>query len=393
MKIALFVLLGPASTVAVLAAEEQVSVADYNRQTVYHSPETPGYTCWTGAWVMPDKSLMISFTQATGPAEGRPRVPDEIARKLTWPPKGHPNYDMTGLDLRNVHLRSFNGGETWTQVSADPFRSCMNGCTGQCETALSDGTVIRGVWGHYLPYDPKLPKTGYLQRSLDGTKTWGPPEVLLDPLKQSAWPKRIRRLRDGTLIVIGGIANVPANSLTRAEYCKILQPLLIVSRDEGKTWSPPIPVVPSRHRENWGGEEFDAAELPSGDLLCVFRRRNPDGPGEVRWQGRLKKDGPAWLPQTVGPAPFPHSGHPELLATSQGIVLHLATSGVHWTNDAGQTWHRLDVPGTCYYPRAVQSADGRIHVFGHVGGDNAYGSVDQSIVMDRFRLVVASSSE
>ena len=196
------ILLGLVSSVAVFAEEKpasaedrQVLVAEYNRQTVYHSPETPGFTCWTGAWVMPDNSLMISFTQATGPIEGRPRVPDEIAARLCWPPKGHPNYDMTGLDMRNVHLRSFDGGDTWTRASADPFRSCMNGCTGQCETALADGTVIRGVWGHYLPYDPKLPKTGYLQRSRDGTKTWGPPEVLLDPARQSAWPKRIRRLR------------------------------------------------------------------------------------------------------------------------------------------------------------------------------------------------------
>ena len=188
------------------------------------------------------------------------------------------------------------------------------------------------------------------------------------------------------------MANVPANSVTRAEYGKILQPLLIVSRDEGKTWSQPMPVVPAKHRENWGGEEFDAAELPDGDLLCVFRRRNPGGPGEVRWQGLLKKDGDGWVPQNVGPAPFPHSGHPELLTTREGIILHLATSGVHWTEDAGQSWHRLDVPGTHYYPRAVQAANGRIYVFGHVGGDNAYGSADQSIMMDRFRLVVERSS-
>ena len=31
------------------------------------------------------------------------------------------------------------------------------------------------------------PKTGYLERSSDGTKTWGKPEVLLDAAKYSAW--------------------------------------------------------------------------------------------------------------------------------------------------------------------------------------------------------------
>jgi len=34
----------------------------------------------------------------------------------------------------------------------------------------------------------------------------------------------------------------------------------------------------------------------------------------------------------------------------------------------------------------VVAPDGRIFVFGHVGGDNAYGATDQSIVMDSFRL-------
>ena len=67
-------------------------------------------------------------------------------------------------------------------------------------------------------------------------------------------------------------------------------------------------------------------------------------------------------------------------------ILHAATSGIHWTTDAGTTWTRLDVPGTSYYPQALERPDGEIMIFGHIGGDDAYGSVDQSVVMDRFRL-------
>ena len=76
----------------------------------------------------------------------------------------------------------------------------------------------------------------------------------------------------------------------------------------------------------------------------------------------------------------------EVLATHEGPILHVAASGIHWTNNAGKNWSRLDIPGSNYYPRSVQSGDGRIFVFAHVGGDNAYGKVDQSIVMDSFRL-------
>ncbi len=375
------------SAVGVCADDAQFSAVEYARRTIYHSPQTPGFTSWAGAWTMPDGSLMVSFTQATGLVDGRRRAPKEVQHRLSWPPRGRPGYDMTGLDLRNVHLRSADTGKTWKKVSADPFKSCMNGITGEAQTALPDGTIIRGVWGYYLPYNPELPKTGYLQRSTDGSKTWGKPEVLLDSAKYSAWPKRLRVLRDGRLIAIGGVAHVPANSRTRAEYNGLFEPLLMVSSDHGQTWAGPISVVPAKHRKNWGGEEFDAAELPSGDLLCVFRRINPEGGGEVRWQGLLKKIGDTWTPGDVGPAPFPHSGHPDLLATREGPILHVATNGIHWTSNAGQRWHKLDVPGTAYYPRAVQAADGRIFVFGHIGADDAYGKRDQSIVMDSFRLV------
>ncbi|MBS0664307.1 MAG: exo-alpha-sialidase [Verrucomicrobia bacterium] len=375
------------AVLATAAGAVEVTAIDARHTTLYHSPEHPGYTCWTGAWLMPDGDVMVAFTQATGPRHGRMQAPPELLRQMSWTAE----YDMTGLDLRNVHLRSHDGGRTWTQVSADAFESPMNGISGDCETALPDGTVVRGVWGQYLPYNPELPKTGYLQRSRDGTRTWGPPEVFLDPKRYVTWPKRLRVLRDGRLLLVGGVERVPVDGRARIGDPRHLEPLLAVSSDGGHTWSEPIDLLPPEAKTKpWGGEEYDAAELPNGDLLCVFRRPDPDQTPrrEVRWQGVLRKHGATWVPGWVAPAPFPHSGHPELLATREGVVLHLATTGIHWTADAGQSWHALDLPGTAYYPRSVQLADGRILVVGHVGRDDPYGKVDQSIVLDSFRLVV-----
>jgi hypothetical protein len=309
-----------------------------------------------------------------------------VREKLDWPPAGMPGYDMTGLEMRNVHLRSSDSGKTWEQVSADAFKTCMN-AVAEGETALADGSILRGEWGYYLPYDPELPQTGFLERSTDGTKTWGKPQVILDPAKYTAWPKRIRQLKDGRIIITGGLAYVPANSRTRSEYSKLFEPLLVVSKDNGKTWSAPIAVVPEAYRSNWSDEEYDAAELPSGDLLCVFRRYVKEVKHEERWQGVLKKSGDTWTAaDDVRQAPFPHSGHPELLATREGPILHVATSGIHYTTDAGKTWRKLNVPGSGYYPRAVQTRDGRIYVFAHIGSDDPYGKIDQSIIMDSFRL-------
>lgn len=366
------------NTTGAAAGGPGFTAVDHARSTIYHSPQTPGYTCWTGAWTMPNGDLMVSFTQATGPVNGRPKAPPEVMKRLSW----YPQYDMTGLDLRNVHLRSADGGKTWKKVSEDRFKSPMNGVSGECEMALPSGTVLRGVFGFYLPYDPELPQTGYFQRSSDGTTSWGGPEVPLDPGQQTAWPRRLRLLRDGRLLALWGVARMPAKEITRTQFNKLVAPRMMVSADDGKTWSPLIEILPAEHRQNWGGEEFDAAELSNGDLLCVFRK----GGEQVRWQGVLKKTGKTWKPGKVAPSVLPHSGQPELLATREGPILHVATSGVSWTTDAGTSWQKLNVPGAMYYPRSVQAKDGTVYFFGHVGGDNSYGSVDQAIVMDSFRL-------
>ena len=376
-KVAVFLIAAMMAT----GRADEYSAIEHQRQTIYHSPQTPGFTSWVGAWTMPDDSLMVSFAQATGPVEGRPRAPKEVQYKLAWPPDGHPGYDMTGLDMRNVHLRSADAGETWVQVSADSFKSCMNGVTNEAQTALADGTVLRGVFGFYLPYDPDLPQTGFLQRSSDGAKTWGKPEVPIDAAKFSTWPRRLRVLRDGRIVFLAGVTQAPAGSQTRAEFSKEVEPALLVSSDQGRTWKGPLPATLAEQRGGWT-EEFDIAELANGDLLAVFRRADHT----QRWQSTLRKSGDTWTAQEARPSALPHSGQPELLGTREGPILHVATNGIHWTSDAGENWHKLDLPGSAYYPRSVQTKDGRILVFGHVGGDDAYGDSDQSIVIDSFRL-------
>ena len=76
-----------------------------------------------------------------------------------------------------------------------------------------------------------------------------------------------------------------------------------------------------------------------------------------------------------------------MLAAREGVALHLATSGISWTADAGKTWHDLDIGGTGYYPRSLQLPDGRIFCVAHRGGDDPYdGSADQEILAMTFRL-------
>ena len=78
------------SAIGVRADEAQFSAVEHTRKTIYHSPQKPGFTSWAGAWTMPDGNLMVCFTQATGPVDGRPRAPKEVQRQLSWPPRGRP---------------------------------------------------------------------------------------------------------------------------------------------------------------------------------------------------------------------------------------------------------------------------------------------------------------
>ena len=164
---------------------------------------------------------------------------------------------------------------------------------------------------------------------------------------------------------------------------------LWVSKDPaGKAWSDPLYLAPEStpHR----CEEWDAAELGNGDLLAVLRTQTYDAIGQCtsqeRHQTTLTKKGDTWEPGSIVAAPFPHSGHPELLPTREGVILHVASSGISWTADRGATWTKLDCPGTAYYPHAVQLDDGAILAVSHVGSDDPYGKTDQAIVLDRFRL-------
>ena len=189
------------------------------------------------------------------------------------------------------------------------------------------------------------------------------------------------------------MSRVPAGR-TWLEYYKVMDPLLLISDDNGKTWGPPIQVIPEKNRKGWACEECDAVELPNGDLFWVFRRSVPedaDKPLNQRrhtyWQGVTEKHGDTWTPKWVGPSPFPNLGLPSLVATRQGVIL-LVNAG-QWTADAGKTWHPVkNMPARAYYPKGIQLADGRILVFAHVGSDDPYGIVDQSIVMDSVRLKI-----
>jgi len=118
----------------------------------------------------------------------------------------------------------------------------------------------------------------------------------------------------------------------------------------------------------------------------MMRTSDPGDPDvQVRRQALLRRDGEVFRLDPSRPSPFPHSGHPELLATREGLVLNIATTGTQWTADGGESWHELPLRSPSY-PVALQDADGVVRIFGHRGFDDDFGERDQAIEMTSFRM-------
>ena len=364
------------------------------------------YTQFAGAWLSADgQSFTHAFTELTGPTSPYGQSRSTQGRSYAQ------------ATVSSVYRKSTDGGATFTQTKDCEYIGEPYGFTQQPTIALrahpSNGnqadTLLRRINGEDLntPGSYAGPRTAFLQRRAPGASGWSDLPtpygggIVLDPSRYTYQFSRILRLNDGRLVATGNFWRAAAgtrNSGVPNEW------LLMVSSDEGATWRNALTVPADAPPAN----EWDIAEIPGGggDLLAVMRTG-----GQIRMQVRLTKgaagrstntgtsnDSDGWVMQSAQSAPFPHSGHPELLAarvgsdTSPSVILHLATTGAHYTSDGGATWNPLPFDGglgyaTNYYPHAVQTADNVIHVFSHRGGDYPYRpDVAEAVIYDRFSL-------
>ncbi len=348
----------------------RVKASEFTTQAIYHSPETPGYTAWCSLWRTPQDKLRVAFQQVTGPVE------DWTKRKNVTVILGSADEAATWTAIREVPART-SAASDGNKIYAAPGSSSF---CGHGLAALPDGTLVTGLWP-----SPKE-KSGYIQRSTDEGQTWSAPIHLRDPEIYKVYPTQIHPLRDGRLVLVAGTVKQ-----ADAKTAKFLLKEVFESRDAGKTWSH-LWTMPA---EVGLCEESDFVELDGGkdggDLLFMHRAEHYDGDKYIdsnRLQNIFRRKGDGW---EIGPCtavPMPHSGFPELLKTREGSILHIGTDGVWQTNPDLHTWTRLELPGSPYYPRATQLKDGRILVVGHVGGDDEYGKVNQTIVQQTFRLTV-----
>jgi hypothetical protein len=353
------------------SAPVDVQVSDFEQKTIYHLPPDPAnpgvlpYTAWAGLWKLPNGTVQCDFVQATGPT--------------------------SSPVITNPVLQTSDAGRTWTRVVGDVPSGYSHGMA-----VLADGTLVRPAEVDVFGPSSGLPNILQrrdpimgVQRSTDGGVTWSEPIQLVPASQyQRVVPTVIKPLSDGRLICMAGLVakNVPAD-----QWMANIVKTMFVSSDGGKTWGTPITLVPLSAAYC---EESNFVELPTRDLLWIHRGENR---GQIRVQSISRRSGDTFVSEPATSSPLPAGGFPCDLMTRDGAILDLGPLGSHWSGDMGQTWHDLTVNGnalcTTYYPEAVQAADGTIIVVGHVGSDNSYGTADQSIVMQSFRLNVVHAPE
>jgi hypothetical protein len=370
---------GPSLESPIAAFSFGGNVLNYQAKGIYHN-DLGGYSAWVGLWKMPGGRIQCDFTQIMGP--------------VTAPVWNAPI------------LESSNNGGSWSMVNSDlPVTLAYKNprCPGYYQSAPNAGrgmwvaddgqTMVRPVWNQG---DDGFAH-GYLQRSTNGGQTWSSPINVPAGSYGSFsafYPTSIKQvtLGDGNPALVLAAGCCPS-SYTGSNLCASLMKEMFISTDQGQTWGSPIELMPP---STGLCEESDFVQLPNGNLMWLHRTEHFDSNGNYLYTDRMEsistRAGTTFVSQPAYNVPFPHSGAPFELMTREGIILDLCTTGSHWSADNGVTWNSLLVNGsplaTYYYPKAVQTADGTIVVVGHTGGDDMYGTVDQTIMQQTFRLSV-----
>ena len=250
-------------------------------------------------------------------------------------------------------LRSSDQGKTWSNPAlvVDTAEDDRDPHV----TQLANGDLLVSFFDSvYYAEDGKRKRRAatYVVRSTDGGKTWGKPEVVTTPYKDTAGIGR-------RIFVSGPVAQLKGSHVVLPIYYEPQAghyiTSVIHSDDFGHTWTKASPVDPEASLEfSYGFCEASIARVSDGRLIILMR------PG--MHQAYSSDEGHTWTKATR----LPHRGDaPTVMLTSKKMLLvahrHPGTA-VTISADDGATWGRpyqIDTVGGAY-PGLVELEDGSI---------------------------------
>ena len=355
----------------------------FEDQEIYVPEKRPGYAAWVVIWPVPGqkKEYLLSFIEKRRGVNKTYRpVPYDFWEAMGLPIKYQTSFCNGSPDVvtEAVFLKTTDNGSSWREVGRSQT-DCINLFA---YISLLDGNLIRAVSNDYLCfYENEIPRLT-LQISADNGTTWTDQTVLME--NRSTYPYRLKRLRDNTLVLLTthwdsfGPGKTRIGRHVHAPDIRIPGTTeLFFSRDEGRTWDGPLPVL-----QGYEAPEPDLIELETGDLLLI--KSNIQGEPPVR-QYVCRNSG-RFVP---GPVRSILSGPvPEAVSlTADGFLIGAGRCRVYSCSaDDGKTWHALpELPASQYQPMMVTLDDGSCLCVWHHGKDSIFGEVDEYIGSHRFK--------
>ena len=154
-------------------------------------------------------------------------------------------------------------------------------------------------------------------------------------------------LRDGTIVasvlrVTQRADDIPNSGMFTWPTLAVLQPYSTLSKDQGRTWSQPVPMDNAALNDGSPPEspladftETPMAELPSGRIVSMSR----PVASPYMWQTHSDDGAKSWRQCCY--APFSGAGDPQLVPTRSGLLALVARNtgvGMHVSADEGLNW-------------------------------------------------------
>ncbi len=367
----------------------------FEARPVYIPAVRPGFAAWATVFACPGGGVGLSFDEVV-----REKNPAFLGTKLEMAeaacvPVSYGSVECGTEDRTayRVFMHSRDG------VNFTETGRCLRSKGAYCCAALPDGRLIGfdvprrnedgTAWADWLR----------VQESRDGGSTWRGERRILKGNTPYMW--RVRTLRDGTVVLLLSLQGSPwgvererqtrhtafpgETMLNRVQAC------FITTRD-GMHFSPPHYILPGI-----GAHEYDMCEPKEGTMLFIAG----DVQGTPAGRQTVRRTGDGWINDPLLPirrgAPADPSSDPQggflpetfVWDERSGCILgYRRNQGYCLSADLGENWVRTEpdqgVP-KLYQPMMIPLSDGYAGLYGHVGGDSAFGQHDMLLWGHRLR--------